>query len=117
MPYVAINAGLKISDAQKEKIKTELGRLISIIPTKSEAGLLVDFADSKTTYKAGVGVPCAFIDVRIFRKAEFEPKKKFTEEVFELITRELGIKKEHMCLSITENECWGFAGSFHKSDE
>ena len=93
MPYVGINAGLKISDAQKDKIKTELGRLISIIPTKSEAGLLVDFADSKTTYKAGVGVPCAFIDVRLFRKSEFEPKKQFTEAVFELLSQKLGLKK------------------------
>ena len=112
MPYVAINSSQKISDAQKETIKTELGRLIAIIPTKSEAGLLIDFADSKTFYKAGEKVPGAFIDVRLFHKSEFEPKKQFTEEVFELLTSELGIKKEHMCLSIMEFDNWGVAGTY-----
>ena len=112
MPYIAINTAQKISDAQKEKIKSELGRLITIIPTKSEAGLLVDFSDSRTIYKAGENVSGAFIEVRLFHKAEFEPKKKLTEEIFEMLTRELGMKKENMYLNIMEFDNWGTGGTF-----
>jgi phenylpyruvate tautomerase PptA (4-oxalocrotonate tautomerase family) len=112
MPYIAINTSQKLSDAQKEKIKTELGRLITIIPTKAEAGLLVDFSDSRTMYKAGENVSGAFIDVRLFHKSDFEPKKKFTEETFEMLSRELGLKKENMYLTIMEFDNWGSAGTY-----
>ena len=112
MPYVAVNTTQELSDVQKEKIKTELGRLITIIPTKTEAGLLVDFSDSRTIYKAGENVAGAFIDVRLFHKSDFDPKKKFTEETFEMLSRELGLKKENMYLSISEFDNWGTAGTY-----
>jgi len=111
MPYIAINTSVKLPNSLKEKIKTEIGRLITIIPTKAEAGTLIDFSDSRTIYKGGENVSGAFIDLRLFHKADLEPKKKFTEEVFELLTRELGLKKENMYLSITEYENWGTAGT------
>jgi len=110
MPYIAINTSEKLSDAQKETIKTELGRLITIIPTKTEAGTFVDFSDSRTMYKGGEAISGAFIELRLWRKSEFEPKKQFTEAVFELLSRELGLKKENMYLTIMEFEEWGSAG-------
>jgi len=112
MPYIAINTSVKLSDKQKEKIKTELGRLITVIPTKTEAGTLVDFSDSRTSYKAGENVSGAFIDVRLFHKADFESKKKFTEETFKMLSRELGLKEENMYLSILEFENWGSGGTY-----
>ena len=112
MPYIAVNTAQKLSDAQKDKIKAELGRLITIIPTKTEAGLLVDFSGDRTMYKAGENVSGAFIEIRLFHKAEFEPKKKFAEETFEMFSRELGLKKENMYLNILEFDNWGSAGTY-----
>ena len=112
MPYIALNTAQKLTDAQKEKIKTELGRLITIIPTKTEAGLLVDFSDSRTIYKAGQNVSGAFIDLRLFHKTDYESKKKFTEETFEMLSRELGLKKENMYLTIMEFDNWGSGGTY-----
>ena len=112
MPYIAVNTVQKLTDAQKEKIKTELGRLITIIPTKAEAGLLIDFSGDRTMYKAGENVSGAFIEVRLFHKADFEPKKKLTEEIFALFIRELGTKKENMYLNILEFDNWGSAGTY-----
>jgi len=112
MPYIGINTSQKLSDAQKDKIKAELGRLITIIPTKTEAGTLVDFSDSSTIYKGGEKVSGAFIDVRLFHKADYEPKKKFTEETFGLLSRELGLKNENMYLSITEYDNFGAGGTY-----
>jgi len=112
MPYIAVNTSQKLSDAQKEKIKTELGRLITIIPTKAEANLLIDFSDSRTMYKGGENISGAFIEMRLFKKTDFEPKKKFTEETFEMLSQELGLKKEHMFLNILEFDNWGSAGTY-----
>ena len=112
MPYIAINTTMELSAAQKERIKAELGRLMPIIPTKTEAGLLIDFSGGRTMYKAGAEVSGAFIDLRLFRKSDFEPKKKYTEEVFQMLERELGLSKDNMYLNITEFENWGSAGTF-----
>ena len=112
MPYIAVNTTQKLSDDKKEKVKTELGRLITHIPTKTEAGLLVDFSDGRAMYMAGKNVEGAFIELRLLNKFEFEPKKKFTEEVFEMLSRELGVKKENMYLNILEFNEWGARGTF-----
>jgi len=113
MPYVGIKTTANLSDAQKDKLKSELGRLISIIPTKAESGTLIDFSGGHSFYKAGVKVEGAFIDVRLFHKSELEPKKKYTAEVFSLLSRELGIKNENMYLNISEFENWGSNGQFN----
>jgi hypothetical protein len=78
-----------------------------------EAGLLIDFSDGHTIYKAGKEVSGAFIDLRLFRKSDFEAKKQFTQEVlvFALLSRELGIQTEHMYLSVSELDTWGTGGS------
>ncbi|GHU57462.1 hypothetical protein FACS189442_6420 [Spirochaetia bacterium] len=111
MPYIAINTTEKLSNEKKDKIKSELGRLIAIIPTKSEAGLLIDFSGDHTFYRAGALVSGAYIEIRLYHKSDFEPKKKFTEEVFDLLSRELGIDKGHMSLNIIEQENWGGGGT------
>ena len=111
MPYIAINTSQKLSEAVKEKIKSEIGHLISIIPTKTEAGTVVDLSGDRSMYKAGEKIDGAFVDLRLFRKSEFEFKKKFTEETFAMLSRELGIKTEHIYLNITEFEAWGSAGT------
>ena len=111
MPYISINTSLKLSDSQKEKIKSEIGRLITIIPTKTEAGTFVDLSDGRTMYKAGEKIDGAFIELRLFRKSEFEDKKKFTEELFTMLSGELGLKNENMTLNILEFDNWGAGGS------
>ena len=110
MPYIAINTVQELDSNQKEKIKAELGRIMSIIPTKTEAGLIIDFSGGHTLYKGGLEIYGAFIDLRLFRKSELEFKEKYCVEVFELLSRELGIKKEHMYLTIGEYENWGSNG-------
>jgi len=114
MPYIAINTTEKLSETQREKVKAELGRLMPIIPTKTEAGLLIDFSDGRTMYKAGEKITGIFIELRLFRNSEFEPKKKYVEEVFEMLSNELGVKKENMYLNVLEFNQWGSGGSYRE---
>ena len=111
MPYIAINTAGELSAGQKEKIKTGFGRLIEIIPTKTKAGLMIDFSGSRTMYFAGREVNGAFVELRLFRKSDFEAKKKFTEEAFEMLSRELGMSKDDIKLNIMELDCWGTGGT------
>ena len=112
MPYIAVNVSEIISDAKKETIKAELGRLITIIPEKTEAVTMIDFSDSRTMYMAGKKVQGVFIDVRLWHKADFEAKKQFSEKTFDMLEKELGLKKENMYLNITEFNEWGSRGIY-----
>jgi len=112
MPYIAVNTSEKLSDAQRENIKTEFGRLITIIPTKTEATTLVDFSESRTMYMAGANISGAFIELRLWHKYDFECKKQFSEETFEMLSRELGLKKENMYINIVELDDWGSGGTY-----
>lgn len=111
MPYIALNTDKDLPAALQEKIKAELGRLIAIIPTKSEAGLLIDFSGGRTVYKAGEKVSGAFIDLRLYRKSDYEAKKQFTEAALEMLSRELGVSKDNMYLTIMEFDNWGSGGT------
>ncbi|MDR0524517.1 MAG: hypothetical protein LBG90_01425 [Spirochaetaceae bacterium] len=110
MPYITINTAEEISRPRREKIKTELGRLIALIPLKSEANLLVDFSGGRALYRAGKEVPGAFIEVRLYGKAPLESKKRLTQEIFDLFAVELGFKKDEMYLNILELDTWGTEG-------
>jgi phenylpyruvate tautomerase PptA (4-oxalocrotonate tautomerase family) len=112
MPYIAINTTEKLPESKQETIKSEIGRLISLIPTKTESGLLIDFSGDHRFYRAGTLARAAFIEIRLYRPSDFEAKKKFTEEVFSLLSRELGIEKDLMYLNIIELENWGSGGTF-----
>ena len=113
MPYIAINTSQDLDSAKKEKIKTTLGSMMSIIPTKNEAGLMIDFSGNRTIYKAGVKVDGAFVEVRLFGKSELEPKKKYTADVIAYLCGELGIKKENVYFNISEFDCWGSNGQLN----
>jgi phenylpyruvate tautomerase PptA (4-oxalocrotonate tautomerase family) len=113
MPYLSVNIGKKLEAAQKEKLKTEFGRLITIIPGKTEPDLMMNIRDTDAMYIGCAQTPCAYIDLRMYTKTTAEAKKRFTSETSSLITRELGIPPERQYLTIAEYESWGYDGEWH----
>jgi phenylpyruvate tautomerase PptA (4-oxalocrotonate tautomerase family) len=113
MPYLAISIGQKLEAAQKDKLKTEMGRLITIIPGKTEPDLIVRIEDGAAMYMGGEEIPCAYIDLRVYTKTTEEAKKRFTHETCACIAREFGIPAERQYLTIREFENWGYDGEWH----
>ncbi|MDR2095936.1 MAG: hypothetical protein LBP76_10535 [Treponema sp.] len=113
MPYISVTIGQKLSALQRQMLKTELGRLISIFPGKTEPDLIVCIHDGGAVYMGGAEVPCVYIDVRIYGKTENEAKKNFTKKIFAFIAHEYGIPPEHQYLSISQYAHWGYDGDWH----
>jgi phenylpyruvate tautomerase PptA (4-oxalocrotonate tautomerase family) len=112
MPYLSVNTSENISSVQKEKLKSEIGRIIALIPGKSEEVTMVDLCGGRSLYMAGAAIPCAYVDVKVYTRADPEGKKRFAREMFNLLEQELGIKKDHVYLSITEFDHWGDHGDY-----
>jgi phenylpyruvate tautomerase PptA (4-oxalocrotonate tautomerase family) len=115
MPYISVTIGQKLEAAQKENLKTELGRLITIIPGKTEPALIVNIQDatSGSIYIGGAQIPCAYIDLRMYTKTTEEAKTRFTRETCAYIAREFAIPVERQYLTISEHENWGYDGEWH----
>jgi hypothetical protein len=113
MPYISVVIGQKLSAPQKEVLKSELGRLITIIPGKTEPDLLVNIQDGGSLYMGGTSAPCVYIDLRIYTKTDPEAKKRFTRELCTLITSQFGIEAVRQYLTISEYDHWGYDGEFH----
>ncbi|MDR1099804.1 MAG: hypothetical protein LBL28_04915 [Treponema sp.] len=113
MPYIQVHIGQKLTAPQKEALRDELGRLIPIIPGKTEPDLIVHIQDGGSLSMGGSEAPAAYIDLRVYTKTDPEAKKKFARELFAFITREFGIETGRQYLTIGEYDNWGYDGEFH----
>ena len=113
MPYVCLNTSEKLSEDQKEKVKSEIGRLITVIPEKTEEVTIVDISDGRSMYKGGKAAPCAYVDIRVYTKADPGGKKRFVDGLFVVLDRELGIHRDNVYMSVLEFEQWGDHGAYH----
>jgi hypothetical protein len=113
MPYVQVTIGRKLSVPERETLKGELGRLISIIPGKTESGLIVSVQDGGSLYMGGTTEPAVYIDLRVYTKTDPEAKKRFARELFASVTGQFGIPAARQYLTIEEYDHWGYDGEFH----
>lgn len=109
MPYICANVTKKIRIEETELLKSEIGKLMGLIG-KSEQHLMVDIAGGKTIFFKGKTEICAYVDVRIYGKCEYNLKNKFTRAVIDVFEKVLNIKKENIFLTVTEFDNWGMNG-------
>ncbi|SHH72660.1 Macrophage migration inhibitory factor (MIF) [Clostridium collagenovorans DSM 3089] len=115
MPYININITNKLNEEEKNTLKSKLGELITIIPGKTEARLMIGINDDYSLYHAGdKKEKAAYIIVQLFKSCDFEYKAKFTEKVFDFLEEEFNIPKANVYLSINEHQCWGSNGTLNK---
>ena len=111
MPYIAINTSKRLSDTQKEALKTALGEKITVIPGKGESKLMIDISDGHTMYFAGEKRELAYVDVKCYGTTEFANKKAFTEAAFEAVQETTGLPHDGIYLTYSEFENWGTLGT------
>ncbi len=111
MPYICVSVSKTLEANQKEQLKAELGRLITLVPGKTEEVTMVRIEDGCTLYKAGKALGNgAFIEVRLYGAAPQRDKEKFTEAVFQSMEKLLGTQPGDIYLNIFEMESWGTKG-------
>ena len=115
MPYIDVKVTNKLSDTEKDKVKSKLGELITLLPGKSEAVLMVCLTDESTIYFSGLKKEkAAFINIKLFKESGFEYKEEFTKKVFEFFDKDLGITGDSIFLAFDEYESWGSGGKLKK---
>lgn len=111
MPYIQSKVSISLTDAQKENIKSKLGKAISLIPGKSEQWLMVELKDNCCLYFQGnQDAPTAFVEVKIFGKASSQVYDSLTNEICNILNSELSIPKNRIYVKYEEVANWGWNG-------
>lgn len=107
MPFLDVKASCEITPAQELELKTELGRLISLIPGKSEGALMISFTDHCRLWFGGEQeTPIAMVKAMIYGSASPESCSAFGDAVVELFQRVLGVKHIYFKLEDGTDWCW-----------
>jgi phenylpyruvate tautomerase PptA (4-oxalocrotonate tautomerase family) len=113
MPYISVNLSKDLSAQQKENIKSKIGEVIALIPGKSEAVTMVDISGGHSLYKGGKLLKSgAFVEIRLWGKAELKDKDALTRAVFGFLKEIFGSPEDEIYLNIIELENWGYGGKF-----
>lgn len=111
MPYIDSKITLTLSDAQKNTLKTELGKIICTIPGKSEAFLMLGFQDNYDLYFKGEKLDLgAFIDVKVFGEAPEQALEKVSSQICDLYKKVLNIPPDAIYITYQPIFNWGWNG-------
>ena len=112
MPCIQTKINIKMTEQQEQKIKTELGKAISLIPCKSESWLMLTFEDNCRLYFQGdKEQPAAFVEVKIYGKANGGVYDKMTAAITDILHQEMQINPNRVYVQYEETPYWGWNGS------
>ena len=111
MPYVHLNISKPLAAPVKKELAAAVGSLISIIPTKSERGLMVRIDEGCGMYFRGVeNANCAYVDIRMYMTSPFDKKGEFSRALLEAIHRIADIEIGDIYISFLEYGNWVSGG-------
>lgn len=110
MPFIDCKLTEKVTEKQKEEIKSELGRAVGIM-RKPESYLMVGIADGYDLYFAGKKLEKgAFVAVNVFGKVSPAEAEKMTAEVCGILKDKLGIDGASVYVTYQGYSDWGWNG-------
>jgi phenylpyruvate tautomerase PptA (4-oxalocrotonate tautomerase family) len=111
MPFINSKISIKMSDEEKDIIKTKLGCAIELIPGKSENWLMIGFDDNYSLYFKGQPFEkIAYIEVKTFGSASKEAYSMLTNKICNIYNEVLGIPKDRIYVKYEEVSNWGWNG-------
>lgn len=111
MPFIETKTNTAILPEKELVIKAKMAKAIELIPGKSEAYLMLNFADGQRMWFKGSNEPCAMLEVKIFGGASQKSYDALTNELTKIISEELGIPSGRIYVKYDEVENWGLAGT------
>lgn len=111
MPYIDMKVTSPLDDALKVKLKDGLGRIITLIPGKTEAVTMIHLAGNADLYLDGKRLcPGAYVEVKTFGETAREHKEAVTVALFELLDTLLAIPADAVYITYYGQQEWGCNG-------
>lgn len=110
MPYIDVKLSKKITNEEKELLKTDLGKAISTMH-KPESYLMVGICDGYDLYFAGNKLANgAYVSVSAFGKVNPSDTQKMTENICAILEKRFSIAGNSVYITYAGVENWGWNG-------
>ena len=110
MPFIDVKLSKKISDEQKQQLKSDLGKSISLMH-KPESYLMVGICDGYDLYFAGNKLDNgAFVSVSAFGRVNPSDSQKMTASICEILKSRFSISGDNVYVTYADVENWGWNG-------
>ncbi len=108
MPFIDVKLSKKITDGEKDLLKSDLGKAISVMH-KPESYLMVGISDGYDLYFAGNKLANgAFVSVSVFGKANASDTEKMTESICGILEKRFSVAGSDVYVTYTDVENWGW---------
>lgn len=112
MPYIDVNLTKKLSEENKNSLKTALGEMISVFPGKSESWLMVSVEDGKSMWFRGdASSDSAFVEVKLFGTVDKGSADSFTSRLCSYFKAAFGIDPSRVYVRYEGGTDWGWNGA------
>lgn len=112
MPYIDLKTNVTVTKESEEALKTSFGKIISTLPGKSEAWLMVNICDKSNLYFQGKKDPACIIEVKVYGTNSNETSlNKLTNLLTQEVVRNLNIDSSRIYVNYFFTPYWGFNGS------
>ena len=110
MPFIDVKLSKKISNEEKEELKSDLGKSISLMH-KPESYLMVGICDGYDLYFAGKKLENgAYVSVSAFGRVNPADTQKMTESICAILSKRLAVKGSEIYVTYAGVENWGWNG-------
>ena len=112
MPYFDIATTQNLTDASKKQLQQEMGRIIELVPGKSERWLMVQLHDEVCLSFAGsADAPAAVITLKTFGELMAEQYDMLTTEICQCVGTLLQTNPDRIYVIYEPITHWGWNGS------
>ena len=111
IPFIDIKLSKKITDDEKEQLKSDLGKSVTILH-KPESYLMVGISDGYDLYFAGNKLANgAFVSVSVFGKLNPADTRKMTESICDVLKSRLSVAGTDVYVTYAGVDNWGWNGN------
>lgn len=111
MPMIKVDTTVKLDDAKRDVLKTELGKAISIMG-KPESYLMIELNDGKDLYFGGNRLEKgAYVEIKVLGSVDAGQSDRMTAKVCEILQTVTGIPGDAVYVSYWGTASWGWNGS------
>ena len=111
MPFIDLKTTAKITADNEAELRSAFGKIIELIPGKSERWLMLNFTDGCRMAFAGTAdKDAAYINVELLGGTTNDVYDKLTRAICDTVSKELAVPYDRIYVKYEETEHWGFAG-------
>lgn len=112
MPYVHLNVSRPLTQEQIEAARLAIAEIMPALPGKHRGNTMIHIDGSCALTMGDEGLPCMFLEVRLYKPSPEENKKDFVKKASQALCALFDIAPERLYINMIELPEWGVGEQF-----